>query len=237
MYESTAKPMSIELKGKKKKRKQKVPPEMQPSQGRPTIPTVPKRQTQTWTMLGVGIGLMSLVALIELFPRLSATASSPTDLDDPLSSSRFTVSNDGYLKVTDVMSACFMWKVEMEFGGRPNIHMGRNLARIVQPPESNLSPMEGLTVPCTGNKLMASLSPYVQPVITYANLAIVVYYRAWPFTFYRDHRLFRFVANFGKHGEITWEKQPAAELEQDYNRFIKQHGGTFPPRPPVLRGK
>jgi hypothetical protein len=180
------------------------------------------------------IGLISLAALIELFPRLSASASSPTDQDDQLGSSKFTVSNDGYLKVTDVMSACFLWKVELGPRGKSNVHITSSLVRIVQPPESELKPTEGFTVPCTGNRLVGAGAPSIQPEINRADLAIVMYYRAWPFTFYRGHRLFRFVAAIENGNAIAWEKQPSAVLEGDFDRWIADHGGTFPPELPKL---
>ena len=116
----------------------------------------------------------------------------------------------------------------METGGKPNVFMTNNLARVVQPPESKLDPGEAFTVPCTANKLAGAPPPYVSPAINHADLAIVVYYRAWPFTFYRPHKLFRFVASFGEGNKIIWEKQPAAIIEPGYDKFIQYWGGTLP---------
>ena len=192
----------------------------------------PSRQGLSLTILGLVLTAAGLVALIELFPRLSAAANSPANPDDPLSSSRFSISNDGYMKVTDVMSACFLWKVKMARGRRVNTFIDNGLATVVRPPENVLKPTEAFTVPCTGNKLVGASPPYLQPVIAQADLAIVAYYRVWPFTFYRAHRLFRFVAGIGKNNEIVWEKQPSEVLEVDYDRWIETHGGTFPPKLP-----
>jgi len=116
--------------------------------------------------------------------------------------------------------------------GKVNTFIDSGLATIVRPPENTLKPTEAFTVPCTGNKLVGASPPYTQPVIAQADLAIVAYYRVWPFTFYRDHRLFRFVANIGKNNEIVWEKQPSNILEADYDKWIETHGGIFPPAPP-----
>ena len=67
-----------------------------------------------------------------------------------------------------------------------------------------------------------------------ADLAIAVYYRVWPFTFYRTHRLFRFVARIGRNGEVVWDKQPTTEeLDKDFERFIESRGGSFPPKIPT----
>jgi hypothetical protein len=194
----------------------------------PTI-AKPSRHGLLLTIVGLVLTTVGLVALIELFPRLSASANSPTNLDDPLSSSKFSISNDGYMKVTDVMSACFLWKVRMAQGGRVNTFVDSGLATTVRPPENMLKPTEAFTVPCTGNRLVGAPPPYSQPVLVQADLAIVAYYRVWPFTFYRDHRLFRFVASIGKNNEIVWEKQPSNLLEADYDEWIAAHGGTFPP--------
>jgi hypothetical protein len=229
--------MSRKLKRKKKKGKQKGPPTMLPQQYQASA-AKPSKHGLFLTIVGLVLTTIGLVvALIELFPRLSAAVTPTTNLDDVLGSSKFTVTNDGYLKVIDVTSACFLWNVQMGKPPAGTAYFSSSLARIVQPPETNLVPTEGFTVPCTaeGRPIVGSSAPYIQPRIVRADLAIAVYYRAWPFTFYREHRLFRFVAHIGKE-EVTWEKQPAAVLEPDFDKYIAEHGGTFPPqfmRPPI----
>lgn len=198
------------------------PPPYQP------ILAKPSRRGPFLAVLGLVLTAIGLVTLIQLFPRLSAIASSPTDKNDQLGSSRFTVSNDGYLEVTDVMSACFLWKLTFVEGPRTG-DFSNKLSAIVIPPESALNPTEGYTVPCIPRRLIDLPAPFHQPVLARADLAIVVYYRAWPFTFYRDHRLFRFLSRIQNDGTVIWEKQPAAVLEPDYDRYIAAHGGTFPP--------
>jgi hypothetical protein len=213
--------MSKRLKNKNKKRRGKAGPRMPPRQSPPTNQVVPKRQTQLWTKLGIIIGIISLIALIELFPRLSASGSAPLDPNSQLSSSRFTVTNDGYLPLTDVTSACFLWKVDE--GG---FHIHSSMARVVQPPESRLGADESFTVPCTSEKMF--VTPGRPLTITQADLAIAVYYRPWPLTFLRLHKLLRLVARIGKQSEVVWDRQPADVLEKDYDMFIQEHGGTFP---------
>lgn len=220
--------MSRKSKRKKKKRKQKEVPTTPPPVLQP-IPAKSSRHGLFLTILGLVLTAIGLVALIELFPRLSATASSPTDLNDPLTSSKFAISNDGYLRVTEVTSACFLWRVEMASAGRssPNIHFTDGLAEVAKPPESRLNPTEAFTVPCTGSQILGSSAPYAQPILARADLAIVVYYRPWPFTFYRDRRMFRFVSHAGKQGEITWEKQPSGALEPDFDKSWTEKNGEF----------
>jgi len=102
------------------------------------------------------------------------------------------------------------------------------LAENVSPPESKLIPTEGFTVPCTGHKVVDTAPPYIPFQLMKADLAIVVYYRFWPFTFYRSRRLFRFVARPGRQNEIIWEKQPSGVIEPDFDKFIQSYGGHFP---------
>lgn len=156
---------------------------------------------------------LSLIALIELFPRLSATASSPTDPDDQLGSSRFTISNDGYLKVTEVTSECFLWKVRVG-----SAYFSTSTSGALVPPKDTLNPADSLTVPCTRRRLVGAPPPFLQPRLIYADLAIVIRYRVWPFTFYRRRKLFRFVARVGQNNSLIWDKQPVNDdIEQDYD--------------------
>jgi hypothetical protein len=193
----------------------------------PVAPIGLKRHTQVWTMLGLVVGLLSLITLLELFPRLSVSGEPPLDRNNQLGSSRFTVTNDGYIPLTDVMSACFLWKVE-----EGNVGYYRSLAFIVKPPESKLDADESFTVPCAPNLAGRAGQPLA---ITQADLAMVVYYRPWPFTFLRRHKLLRLVARIGEQGDIIWERQPAAPLEKDFDAYIQAHGGTFPPQPPSFK--
>lgn len=219
--------MPRKLKRKKKKHKQKAAPTIPPPPYQPIL-AKPSRRGPFLAVAGFVLTALGLATLIQLFPRLSATASSPTDGNDQLGSSRFTVSNDGYLQVTDVMSACFLWKLTFVEGPR-TADFSDNLSAVAVPPGSALNATEGYTVPCIPHRLIGLPAPFHQPVLARADLAIVVYYRAWPFTFHRDHRLFRFLSRIQNDGTVIWEKQPAAVLEPDYDRYIAAHGGTFPP--------
>lgn len=219
--------MPRKSKRRKKKHKQKETPTT-PLPASQLMVAKPGRRGLFLAVLGLVLTAIGLVTVIQLFPRLSATASLPTDKNDPLGSSTFTVVNDGYLQVTDVKSACFLWKLTFVEGSR-TAEFTNNLAAITVPPQSTLNSTEGYTVPCIPYRLIGLPASFRQPVLTRADLAIVVYYRAWPFTFYRDHRLFRFLSRIQNDGTVVWEKQPAAVLEPDYDRFIAAHGGTFPP--------
>lgn len=219
--------MPRKLKRKKKKHKQRAAPTIPPPPYQPIL-AKPSRRGLFLAVAGFVLTAIGLATLIQLFPRLSATASPPTDGNDQLGSSRFTVTNDGYLQVTDVMSACFLWKLTFVEGPR-TAEFSNNLSAVAVPPGSALNATEGYTVPCIPYRLIGLPAPFHQPVLARADLAIVVYYRAWPFTFHRDHRLFRFLSRIQNDGTVIWEKQPAAVLEPDYDRYIAAHGGTFPP--------
>jgi hypothetical protein len=170
------------------------------------------------TAIGLVVGI---VTLIELSPRLSAIATAPTSPNDVLGSSTFTISNDGYLKLTGVVASCFLWKVKID----KLAEFGSSMADMfVSPPTSTLRTDEGLTVPCTSEGRARTNIP----VHVDADLAIVVYYRAWPFIFYRDHRLFRFVAHTNQQGEVIWNKQPASPLEPDFEKLSNMHHDEFP---------
>jgi hypothetical protein len=101
--------MARNLRHKRKNNKQKVVPKKLLPKYQPTIANANKHGLFL-TILSILLTTIGLVALIELFPRLSATATPPLDQGNQLASSKFTVSNDGYLQVTEVMSACFLWK-------------------------------------------------------------------------------------------------------------------------------
>lgn len=195
----------------------------------PAIASKPGKHGLLLPVLGLVLtALGGLVTLIEMFPRLSAAAGSPLDQGNQLASSKFTVSNDGYWQVSDVMSACYLWKVTE--GG---FHFTNSMVRVAVPPENTLSPTEGYTVPCVSENMFGVAPPFALK-IKQADLAIAVYYRPWPwpFTIVRRHRLFRFVARIGREGEVVWDKQPAADLEPDFDNYIAAHGGTFPPKFP-----
>ena len=58
-------------------------------------------------------------------------------------------------------------------------------------------------------------------IIRQADIAIVVYYRPWPFFMLQRRTLFRFVARNGENRQVTWEKQPAADIERDFDKYFK----------------
>jgi hypothetical protein len=213
---------------RKSKRKHKRRKKLEvPMPEKPQIPatnSVPPKTSWLGRHIGTvltAIGLIvGLVTLIELSPRLTPGATLPTDRNDPLSSSRFTVTNDGYLPLTDVHAACFVWKAKFrtEMGGI--INFNSSFSNIASPRENRLPISEGLTIPCMARSPIGT--PSGPPHLTQADLALAVYYRPWPIWFLRCHHLYRFVARFGSNEEIVgWDKQPADVLTPDFDKFME----------------
>lgn len=127
----------------------------------------------------------------------------------------FTISNNGYLKVMDVEMGCFLWRVATE-----EMVVEDRMTKMDMPPGNNLAPGEGYTVRCLGRF-------YVEPTprFTHIDIAVVVYYRPWPFTMFRSHKLFRFVGRPGPNFNSTiWDRQPSDELASDFNKTEKTVG-------------
>ncbi len=219
--------MSKRSKRRRKKKQRIGVPIVPPPQSQP-MAAKPSKHALILTIAGLVLAAIGLVTLIELFPRLSTTATPPTDSYHVLTSSTFTITNDGYLRVTDVMAACYLWRVD-----QGDVHFrNTGIIRAVAPLEGKLAPTEGYTVPCSKEDFVTSTAPSKPIPMTHADLAIIVYYRPWPFTILRTRRLFRFIGRFGEGGQVAWDKQPADQLEPDFDKWIEMHGGTFPPTPP-----
>jgi len=157
--------------------------------------------------------------LIELNPRLSASSQTPFRRIDQLPA--LTVSNEGYLKFTDVNVGCSIVDLQPA--------MIRDGFNITQPPEKVRQPGEPLTVPCTQHVAFGfgfgpngSLEP-----ITYADIAFVVSFRPWPFSFIRRTKFLRFEGKWdGK--ETKWYRQPARNIEEEFNGFLLRTHTRFP---------
>jgi len=187
---------------------------MLPQQSQPNNPSGSSKHTLILTILGLVLTAIGLASLIELRPRPSVSSSSPVDSSNWLTS-RFTATNDGYLQLNDVHAICFLWKAQTNDGTT----LYSNVIRTVAPENAILQPNQGLTVPCSNRyiPLQGINGPYKS-----ADLAIVVSYRPWPFTFIRQRKLFRFVAR-PDDGNIVWDKQPPTVLEHDFNTLVNQN--------------
>jgi hypothetical protein len=195
-----------------------------------SIPSQPKIQaadksrkptTQFWTILSIVLTAIGLIALIQLRPRLSASAIPVSVVGQELFS-RFTVSNDGYVKITDVQMSCYIWKAvaqditNNETGN--NVHINDALSHPISPPSQILLPNEGYTLPCAfGNIEMPTFQ------LKNADIAIVVYFRPWPLAWLRLRRLFRFTFNRAQDGTASWDKQPSSELEKRFDLWFDRH--------------
>ena len=222
-------------KGKKgnKPRHKKAPPPPQtppePSSSDPKPLPNNGRTNQFWKRIGavltVGVGLLTVTQILPR-PTPGAILPSSTDLD-PLSASRFTVRNDGYWKLTDVKAVCFLWRVQYgegdgRYGKDADILVEDTLETIVSPPEKILDKSETMTVPCTPNPPVPNGYTHQPFPLRKADIAIAFYYKPWPITFLRRHRLFRFVARLGRNRELLgWDSEPASILEPEFEEFMK----------------
>lgn len=164
------------------------------------------------TLLGLVLTTLGLVALVELLPRPSVSASSPFDPEYILES-RFTVTNDGYLDITNVQAVCFINLAVNPTGGTlKNSVFGVSGNYLNMINGSVLRPSQSFTVPC--------LDPGVLMPTIGADIAIVVYYRPWPFVFWHSRRFFRFVSRHTSKS-VTWDKQPSdSAIENGFDKSI-----------------
>jgi hypothetical protein len=190
---------------------------LQPKARQSEIPTIvgsSRRPGLYLTLLGLLLTAIGLIALIELFPRLSASATSQENPLTPV----FNISNDGYLKVSDVTSSCFIWRLATV----QHTFVGSSMSRFNSPPQKTLAPTESFPVPC-------ELS-FTGVAFRAVDLAIVVYYRPWPFIFLRLHKLMPFSArSSGQPTYPIWDKHPVTpELEHDFNEWLRNWGAAYP---------
>jgi hypothetical protein len=167
-------------------------------------PSQSKFDWTTWT--GLAIGALGLIlATIGLRPKPAASYSPPTD-PARLLSSQFMISNDGYLQLSDVHAICYIEKADP-----PGVTVYGIVIRAVSPGNATLAPSDAFTVPCDPKPVQMIQNP-----VQHADLAIVVTYRPWPFTFIRQRRFFRFVSR--RDGDtISWDRQPVSVLEDHFN--------------------
>jgi hypothetical protein len=201
-------------KEKKRKTAQSRPITIQP-QIHPTQETKSAaRISLILTIIGVALGLLSLVTWVELFPRLSATPTAPFEVGNQFAS--FQVSNEGYLRITDLRFACFLWSAKIraiEFKG-----VFSNIGEVPQ-----LGVGDAATIDC---KAIVNEPPQV---ITELDMAIVASYRPWPwpFSILRRRKVFRFTAKPG-NGQMNWYKQPPDDLMAALDAAIQQSNERHP---------
>jgi hypothetical protein len=195
--------MTKKSKRKRKRQKQQTTPITQSQKSTDTNASV-KKEVRLLEVLGIFLTALGLISLIGLRPRSSASATSPQTPNRPLTS-RFTITNDGYLKLTHVSALCYVWKSKSVYGGSAD----QNVFNI-KPPSGILEPSESFTVPCQNAPV---LSPEAQ-----VDLAIIMSYRPWPFTFLHMQRFFRFVSRKTLDGTFVWDKQPSdPSLEKSFS--------------------
>lgn len=154
-------------------------PIMSTPQPPPPNQTASRSQVRFVEGLSIVLTLIGLITLIELYPRLSASAKSPFNPRDRIAA--FAIRNDGYFKITEVKPECFIWKAT-GFGTMTNL-LNSNSAGME--PVKELRPTETMTIPCG----ITMIGP-----IKSVDIGVIARYRPWPFTFITKRKVFRFVA-------------------------------------------
>lgn len=205
-------------KSRHTRNKKSSPPTLRPSknEGANNSPTNGGR---FWTILGIALTAIGLVALIELSPRLSAAQMPPFLAKDAIPS--IAISNDGYLQLTDVEAECFAAK--MVLAGNNNVYGA--MSGSGSPPKKILSPAESFTISCTGHGKTFLDSPISW--ISHIELDAVTYYRPWPFTFLRRRKFFKFVGE-NDGSKINWYKQTPDGLAQEYDELVRESRTALP---------
>jgi hypothetical protein len=131
----------------------------------------------------------------------------------------FEITNDGYLKVTDVEATCFFKVLETSSGNKTvNGFLGPPFTSPGYPqyllPQKVLNPNQTVTLPC-------SISLKDGSQITQMDIGIVVHFRFWPFAFWRTRKIQRFAVGRGDNG-LVWHELPPNELEAAYEAALKR---------------
>jgi hypothetical protein len=201
--------MGKKSKRRRRRRKPPKPPTMPPTKASTTTESV-KKELNFLEIVGLSLTVLGLLGLIGLRPRPSVSSSPPTDSDGWLRS-RFTVTNDGYLQLNDVHAICFIWKARTT--SSPEID--DDAVRAVDFPHLVLPPGQSLTVPCERTRSFGYSFKGV-------DLAVVLSYRPWPFTFLHQRRFFRFVARLNNE-TVVWDREPSADLEHEFDVLLNSN--------------
>jgi hypothetical protein len=177
----------------------------------------PKSRRQFWTLPGQAIALLVLVALIESYPHLSASPEGFASAGDRIPS--FTISNDAYLRVTDVEATCYIRSAKITGPAMTNIAP----SEFSVPPQKFLAASESFTVPCFNGLFLVAPTSSLSSV----DLAVVVYCRPWLVPFLRVRRFFAFEARNEGNG-VDWYPQATNHIDKDFDAFRKTKSAPAP---------
>ena len=188
-------------------RKRRKPPKLIKSHE-----TVPPRvgKTRTWTpqrILGIILGIVGVVGLIELRPQIGVYPQEPTEKSQPFSVP-FRIENSGYFSWWLEHAFCYYGEVKV---GGLSVHGSTSHSRGWN--RHTLDRSESETIACNLAK-----SP-VMP--SSADIAVVIDYRPWkafPWTF---RRYFRFKGAYIDNWQ--WLGQPSEEIQKDADAAIEDY--------------
>lgn len=185
----------------RKTRSHKSTPQSMPQKGEDATAVSDNRKQKLQhisTIVGIVLTLIGLITLIELYPRLSAASQPPYDSRDLVPT--FAVTNDGYLPLSDVLFACYIWKTSFN-----TKHLALDDVSISPVGKvSSFKPTDPITLPC---KLKMTIPT---KLVQSMDIGIIAQFRIWP-TPFRSIKVFRFIGtNDGE--KIIWRKQPPNEM-------------------------
>lgn len=163
------------------------------------------------TILGLVLTAVSLITLIELFPRLSVSPEPPFESQNVVPA--FSIKNDGYFSVSSVEPACFISKMRSKIINMDRSWSARNANMGTT---KSLPSTQSVTVSCGMNLGLPARA------IDEMDLAVVVYFRPWPFNFIRKRRIFRFVAHQGRDGLIFHRQMFTDEIEREIDDIERE---------------
>ena len=143
------------------------------------------------------------MGILSVLPRISATPASTLDTTQPISSTPFTISNDGLLDIHNVQISCIYAHVDSKY------------AQIDTPGPYKEGKLGGFLVPDVSPVLESSRKrtfdcffPFImQTPILHADIILVINFRQ-SFLPFRSQRTIRFVTAGGPDGTLHWFEEP-----------------------------
>jgi len=190
----------------RRKRKKHISPEKAPIQ---------PSKTRHWTLptvLGLLLGLVGALGVVELRPQISVSPREPIEKSQPFSVP-FAIENQGYFSFWLEHAFCYYHKVEV---GPLTVNNGSEHA-----PDWGRQSIER----ATAKTVICNLAHY-PAVPKSADIGVVLDYKpfqSFPFTF---RRYFRFVGAYIDNWQ--WLKQPPNSIEADADKAIEDHMEKIP---------
>jgi hypothetical protein len=194
-------------------RRQGMPPKMAATQhGKPRTWTLP-------TILGIAIGIVGALGVIELRPQLSVAPLEAIEKTQPFSIP-FRIDNSGYLSLYVDHVFCYLHKVR---ASDPRLIVSIDKGTFHDPTWNRfeLDRAESKTIICN---LANQIKPLAIP--SDADITIVIDYRPFKQFPHSFRRYFRFTVGYVDNWQ--WLAQPSGPIQTDADRQIEDHMRQIP---------